>query len=219
MFFGKKKEQKPIPIDEIKKMAGRGMGDKDIIKELKHKGYGYKEIEKAMLQAVQEGVEQEPVAKQQELESFAPPDDIFSSLPAGPPNQGELPTIEDVLPEGDEQSDIIIEELIEGIVEEKWEKFEDRISKIEESLDRINIQLKQYDMKLTQDYPQKPMLENESRINEIANRLEELDARVGGLEKAFKQFLPSLTKNIESLSQMIHEMKEKTHFEMEEEAM
>ncbi len=220
MLFGrKKKEQKPIPIDEIKKMASRGMSDKDIIKELKHKGFDYKEIEKAMLQAVQEGVEQEPMPKP-DIEAFSSPSDIFNPPVGAQPSAGELPAFEDIVPEGDEQSDIIIEELIEGIVEEKWEKFEGRASKIEESLERISTQIKQYDVKLSQGYSQKPYVEDDARMNEVVNRIEELDARVGGLEKAFKQFLPSLTKNIESLSHMIHEMKERTNrVEMEEEAM
>ena len=40
MLFGKKKQDdKPLPIDEVKKMASRGMSDKDIIKELKHRGF------------------------------------------------------------------------------------------------------------------------------------------------------------------------------------
>ena len=42
-----------------------------------------------------------------------------------------------------------------------------------------------------------------------ANKLDDLEARIGGLEKAFRQFLPSLTENIEALSKMIHEMKAK----------
>ena len=44
-------------------------------------------------------------------------------------------------------------------------------------------------------------------IQSLYAKVEDLEARVGGLEKAFKQFLPTLTRNIESLSAMIHEMK------------
>jgi len=38
-----------------------------------------------------------------------------------------------------------------------------------------------------------------------------LEIRISGLEKAFRQFLPSLTRNIESLSDMVHEVKEKKY--------
>ena len=52
-----------------------------------------------------------------------------------------------------------------------------------------------------------PSKEEEQKFVDISSRVEDMEARVGGLEKAFKQFLPSLTRNIESLSAMIHEMR------------
>ncbi len=218
MLFGKKnKEPKQLPMDEVKRMANRGMSDKEIIKELKGKGFDYKDIEKAMLQAVKEGVGEEPSTRQ-DNEAFSPPD-IFGAPPEASYGN-DLPTFEEETAQNGDQSDVIIEELIEGVVEEKWEKFEDRIVRIEESLEHLNAQLRQYDAKIGQKSQELPAAEDEARIAEVANRLEDLDARVGGLEKAFKQFLPSLTRNIESLSHMIHEMKEKSgHMEIEEETM
>jgi len=209
MLFGKKKEQKPLPMDEVKAMTSKGMSDKDIIKDLKHKGYSYKDIEKAMLETVKEGVEPEAMPVAQPFEQ--------AELEQPQPQGFELPTFEEEIPqemEGD-QSDVIIEELIEGIVEEKWGKFEERISKIEDSIEHINAQLKQYGSELS--VPRvAPSKELEFKVNDLSNAFEDLEARVGGLEKAFRQFLPSLTRNIESLSQMIHEIKEKSgRLEME----
>ncbi|MBI3190283.1 hypothetical protein HYZ41_01115 [archaeon] len=214
MLFGKKKEQKPLPMDDVKAMTRKGMSDKDIIKDLKHKGYSYKDIEKAMLETVKDGVEPEAVSNNQQ--SYMPEE--FSQQQ--PQQAFELPTFEEEAPQEMEsdQSDLIIEELIEGIVEEKWAKFEDRITKIEDSLEHINAQLKQYGSVLAQPRDTSSK-EIEFKVNDITNSLEDLDARVGGLEKAFKQFLPSLTRNIEALSQMIHEIKEKSgRLELEEEA-
>jgi chromosome segregation ATPase len=209
MLFGKKnKEPKSIPIEEVKKMAAKGMADKEIIKDLKHKGYGYNEIEKAMLNAVKEGVDNEKPATQTDTELFTPQADIFE--PTQQQTDFELPTFEEEAT-GGEQTDVIIEELVEGIIEEKWQKFEQRITKIEESIEQINAQLRSYDMKFAAPAPQPA--ESESRLGELTERLDDLDARVGGLEKAFKQFLPSLTRNIEALSGMIHEIKQKARLE------
>lgn len=213
LFKKKNKEPKPVPMEEVKRMASRGMSDKEIIKELKKKGFDYKDIEKSMLQAVKEGVGEEP-APRPESEAFSPPD-IFGPGPEQSYGQ-ELPTFEEEMPQANEQSEIVIEELIEGVVQEKWDKFEDRIIKIEDSIEHINAQLRQYDLKMGQKTAEAPVSEDQEKITELLNRIDDLDARVGGLEKAFKQFLPALTRNIESLSQMIHEMKEKSGVPVEE---
>ena len=215
MLFRKKKEAKPVPPEEVQKLLSQGMSDKDIIKHLKSKGYPYEEIEKAMMGAVKRGVE-EPAATQYpqytpfpqqqtqqrmekrelpelpELGEYSPPEqDIFAGLEATEP---------EIAP------DIIVEEIVEGVVEEKWQKFEDKIKKMENDFTNLSLQLKKMEQLPTKEQPTK---DYDAKIADISEQLEDLQARVGGLEKAFKQFLPSLTKNIESLSNLIHEMKEK----------
>lgn len=210
MLFGKKKE-KELPLDEIRKMAGQGISDRDIIKELKSRGFSYDEIEKAMLQAVKEGVGESP-------QTFAPPGPVRSepvqSEPAPAP-EFELPSFEEE-PASDESSEVVLEELVEGVIEEKWQKFEDRISGVEENFEHIKSEIKQFESRLAQEKSQSPTKELDLRISDLSQHLDDMDARIGGLEKAFKQFLPALTRNIESLSQIIHEIKDK-HQVVEEE--
>ena len=109
-------------------------------------------------------------------------------------------------------ADVVIEEMVEGIVEEKWEKLQKSISQMEQQINEMKVQIKskqpQSVAPVNADY--------DARINEIENHLEELQARIGGLEKAFKQFLPALTNNIENLSRLIHEMKMKQGMHIEE---
>ena len=87
---------------------------------------------------------------------------------------------------------------------------------MEKNFARIRAEIKQFETKLDQSKRESPTHELDSRMADISGQLEDLEARVGGLEKAFKQFLPSLTRNIESLSHMIHEMKEKQQMHEEE---
>jgi len=70
----------------------------------------------------------------------------------------------------------------------------------------LSTQMKQAEQRPAKEQPAK---DYDPKISDITEQMEDLQARVGGLEKAFKQFLPSLTKNMESLSNLIHEMKEK----------
>ena len=205
MFLSKKKKGE-VPIEEVQKLSAQGMGDKDIIKKLKSQGYSYDSIEKAMLQAVKEGVGESQPA--QEVPSFPEP---LETQPQQKQRRGEaeplfpefetqeLPEIESINPE------MVIEELIEGVIEDKWSKFSPRIEKIENDLNVIRAELKQAPRQAQQGNTK----ELEAKLAELADRFDEVEARIGGLEKAFRQFLPSLTRNIEALSRMIHEMKEK----------
>jgi septal ring factor EnvC (AmiA/AmiB activator) len=105
-------------------------------------------------------------------------------------------------------AEAIIEELIEGVIEEKWEKFNKKIKEQEQNLENIAATIKQFEQKISAIKTDAIPKDIELRSDVINNRIDDLDARIGGLEKAFKQFLPSLTRNIENLSNIIHEMKQ-----------
>lgn len=210
-------------MENIKEMASRGMNDKDIIKELKRRGYGYDEIEKGMLGAVRDNVGDD-VPAQQNYQPYSPAyaqpqtEDLFSAPQAyqQPAPEFEFAPEDNALTSEDETA--VLEELIEGVIEDKWHDFEDRFSKMETAFDQIKSEIKLFQNQVMQQKSDSPAKEMEVRFNDLSQQLEDLDARVGGLEKAFKQFLPSLTRNIESLSHIIHEMKEKGgHVEIEEE--
>ena len=204
-LFGGKKKKGDVPLEDVQKMAAQGMSDKDIIKKLKGQGYSYDSIERAMLQAVKDGVD-EPVPQSgamQEMPSFleaTPQHRKGEAEPLFPEFEPqEVAEMETVNPE------IIVEELVEGVVEEKWNKFSPRLEKLEGEMNVLRAEVRQAPKQAQQGSGK----ELEAKVVELNEQLEELEARIGGLEKAFKQFLPSLTRNIEALSKMIHEMKEK----------
>ncbi len=216
LFFGKKKEdERTVPVDEVERMARIGMSDKDIIKNLKSQGYSYSEIEKAMVSAVKKGVGEQPLfPEQQQQQSLQAPVQRNEQQPRQLPQLPDLPeapSLEEELglaegPEMDMNPEVIVEELVESVVEEKWQKFEDRIDRLEDEIIKLHTKLKEMSQITGQ-----PVVhtKEDAKVQELSEQLEEVQARVGGLEKAFKQFLPTLSRNIESLSEMIHELKEK----------
>ena len=214
MFFGKKKKAN-VSVGEIRKMSSSGVSDRDIIKRLKKEGYSYDEIERAMLEAVKEGVgEEEKPAREprrREEEVYEPPAEHEERARAEPPLfEGLEETAMEPLTDFSEElpkPEVVIEELVEGVVEDKWKKFDDKIDKFNREFDNVRGELKQFEQKLRAARENEDMKEVDIEVREINNRLDELDARIGGLEKAFKQILPSMTRNIENLSQMIHELK------------
>jgi hypothetical protein len=216
MFFGKKKKKGSIPIEEVQNMTARGFSDREIVKKLKKDGFAYDEIERAMLNAVKAGVSGDTQSFGQfsrapeEVPTNAGANEAFSfdEFIQAPPQQAQQPQAYS----GEQQLDInpeaIIEELIEGVIEEKWEKFNKKFKKYEEDLERVGVTIKAFEKKVEDVKNEPESAEFKMKTDVLNNRIEELEARVGGLEKAFKQLLPSLTRNIENLSSIIHEMKD-----------
>lgn len=215
LFFGKK-EKKEVPPEEIEKMTRKGMSDKDIIKHLKSKGFSYEAIERAMLRAVKQGVS-EPQQLPPQPPELGPAEESDYSLPTAdsfvPENVGaegfDVLGEQPIFDQQQESDDIAIEELIEGIVEDKWHKFENSTKGLEERIEKLRAEMQAVEQKIKEAHKSTPKNEVETQLNEFNDKIDDLDARVGGLEKAFKQFLPALTHNIESLSSIIHEMKAK----------
>lgn len=212
MFFKKKNATKAgkhnIPVEDVRHMTKKGMSDKDIIKHLKSQGYSYEQIETAMLQAVKSGVtEEQPTFRKTEPE--LPEFESFYTQEEEQMPFETLPELDSDLPQEIEDPNIMLEELVEGIIDEKWIKFEENMRKIETDIDKVRAEIRQFETRVEASKKEVPTKELEFKISDLNEKIEDIDARVGGLEKAFKQFLPSLTRNIESLSKMIHEMKTK----------
>ena len=226
MFFKKKKKEaeKELTNEHITSFMNSGMQDKDIIKKLKSEGYSYDQIEKVMMSSLRDDVQGNP----QELlppqtQGFNPNSNI------GPGIQEPLPPINpqesQIYPElqqnpaqiddfgvSDEEIDNIspeeiVEELVEGVVEDKWKKFDQNISQIKNELGNLKDAMAEIEKKPSEG--KVDVQGYEDKMKSLDSKIDDISVRVGGLEKAFKQFLPSLTSNIENLSKMIHEMKQK----------
>lgn len=231
------KEKKDVPTDEINKMMKKGMNDKDIIRHLKAKGYPYNLIEKAMLHAVKRGVDDKHEKKKPQ-EYDVPEQDFFNDEGTdssgvedlfGPPPQHEEPEYAEPaeeeyqqdyqdyqdLPQFSEQSQPV-EEIVEGLVEEKWQRFQDEMIRLEDSIERTKADMKNIEERVHAAGKETPSTELDSRLTEFGDRMDDIEARIGGLERAFKQFLPALTRNIESLSGMVAELKKGKYEEKKE---
>jgi chaperonin cofactor prefoldin len=219
---GKRPEQPP-PVDRVKSMMQTGLSEREIIRQLKAEGYGFGDIEKAMLTALREGVTAAPVP------AAAPP--VYAQAPQQPVPPGpaqypapewpqpayapqpppmydeereaiplELPPLE--APSAAETPEDIMEDILEGLTEEKFEKFTGEIKKVREEFERMRAELRAA--------MQKPVVAEAAVPKEVTDKLDDLEARVGGLEKAFRQFLPQLTQNIDELAKIIREMKKQS---------
>ncbi len=234
MFFKKSHGKSgKVPLEEIKKMSGAGMAEREIIQNLKSKGYSLEEIEKGMMQAVKYGISGEefpttPMAGTEKIEAIPEfmetekpfsMQDVYGSSDEGQPMMTQMEARQDEIPdelmmpdmpaEEVQEPNIMLEELVEGLMDEKWKKFDDTVEKFRDELATVKAEMK---TARAQPQAQEAPKEMENKVSDISNRIEDLDIRISGLEKAFKQFLPSLTRNIEELSGMVHELRGKKGF-------
>lgn len=214
-------EEGTIPINEVKKLRGEGKSDKEIINQLKNHGYSFQVIEKAMLQALREGTgpkqkseQGTPQAPQQQYGTQAPPQ-------SGPGRQrteaegqarGELPTREEIMPrprlsvpatgqvplEAQFEPTDLIEEVVEGVVEEKFEKLDSKFEYInneQEKLKKENEKLKNM-IGTSMQKEDKSIDKLREEIEKLRGEIEDLTVRSNAFERAFKQFLPDIFAKI-----------------------
>lgn len=214
-LFGKNPEagKGRIPVKEVETLRRTGVSDKDIIKNLKSEGFSYAEIEKGMLQSLKQNISEDYSTSSEESWKRNEESPTFEDI-YGNKNEAKEPSFEELMAPGIAESDIspelAIEELVEGVVNEKWELFEKELKKIRSDEEMLMRQIKQLETLSSSSGKDSRASVIERKISDIEDRMGDIDARISGIEKAFRQFLPSLTENIRSLSEMVRDMKSKT---------
>lgn len=199
-----------------------GMSEKDIVRQLKAEGYAFNEIEKALMAVVKAGAAPLPQGAElgvppgpaqmpkprpapqpapapvEEMRPaprpvYAPqPYETYQPAPPYPSYQEYAPAEEELQPE------VIMEELIESVAEEKFDKFSANVKRLQDEIDKLNT-----DIAVVREKAEtKPPAEVPK---EISDRLDDIDVRLGGLEKAFRQLLPSINENVQAISKMVAE--------------
>jgi DNA repair exonuclease SbcCD ATPase subunit len=104
-----------------------------------------------------------------------------------------------------------IEELTEGVVEEKWNDFRRRIDDINSKFQQINDRIAVLEQKLGQVESDKKsdVLEIESKIDTYKQSIDGIDSRMEAVEKAMKDSLTPMMQTLRSLSEAIKALKEK----------
>lgn len=115
------------------------------------------------------------------------------------------------------QVDPQIEELIETIIAENFQKVETEFQNTYDELDMIEEKLEQldsrvHDLEVRDDEDQKEFVE---KMDEVEDHIDSYESRIGGLEKAFQQILPSLVDNIRDLTGLVQEIKRDQGIETE----
>jgi hypothetical protein len=107
--------------------------------------------------------------------------------------------------------EITIEEIIEGVVDERWQDFEERLVDFEKRDMLLQAQIEDLRKRLKEI--ESLLREKEkglaNKLDEFGGSVENIEGRIGSIEKVFKDFLPELTQNIKNMSDLVDKIKEK----------
>jgi hypothetical protein len=163
---------------------------------------------------------QEMNAPQQEVPRFRPPERVVSQQMAPQRRFNEAPAPEQMFTyergseaeEAPEESgEITLEEVVEGIVSDKWSEFEERLGMFEKRDVQLQGQIE--DLRKKVSLVEKSLQEREGtyvgKLDEFGDSMDNIEGRIGSIEKIFKEFIPGITQNIRTMSELVEKVKEK----------
>ena len=234
--FRKKSEESKkvyIPVDLVLNYAAQGFSESEIISRLQAQGFASEHIDRAIRMALKERIssglevpQQPQPTLPQQSEQFGlspqtierhpmplgyPPERIMTPEETGPLEARTSFTFEPpTQPLQAPMEEITIEELIEGIVGEKWREFEEllinfdkRDLQLQSEIEDLRKKIKEVDASLAER--EKGLA---GRFDDFGGSMENIEGRIGSIEKIFKEVLPELTENIKSMTEFVEKIKE-----------
>ncbi|MBI2085142.1 MAG: hypothetical protein HYT71_01365 [Candidatus Aenigmarchaeota archaeon] len=101
-----------------------------------------------------------------------------------------------------------IEEVVEAVVEEKWKQLEFRIDAIEKRFDSVNERLHDVDLQIRTLKESGTSASGgiEGKLDQYHDNLDQIDARIGSIEKAFKETLPSMIESVRAVNDSLQKI-------------
>ncbi len=179
----------PIPIDQVKAMRQQGLDNNQIIQTLQRDGYASSQIFDAISQSEEgAGVHEDFPNISQNVQ------DEVVVYPSGPSvqQQGASP-----------------EELIESIIDEKWNELLKDITKIVDWKNETEgkMEAMQQELKGLKEEMEKLREMILGKIGEYDKNILDVGADVKAMEKVFSKFLPTFAENVSELSRVAETFK------------
>jgi hypothetical protein len=193
------------PINDIMQMRAQGLSNNQIIQTLQRSGYSNTQIFDAMNQAdtkmAVEGMQ--PVGNNFSTEVFSQPEPAQF--------QGQSP-VQQVFSEGPQltaMDDSKMEELVETIIEEKWQELLRDVNKIIDWKNKVESRLSEVEIKLDNlrdnfSDLQKAII---GKVNDYDKHIIEVGSEIKAMEKVFSKVLPVFTENVNELSNIASRLK------------
>jgi prefoldin subunit 5 len=194
-----------LPVDQVKAMRARGFDNNQIVQALQRNGYSSTQIFDALNQV--------------DLVSGAglPPEpDSFMPSQPPPPLGGGMDAPEPIQDYGGGSgggvSNEEVEELVESIIEEKWDELSKDISKIVEWKNEIESRISKLEQRFDSLKSDFDKLHQAiiGKIGDYDKNILEVGAEIKAMEKVFSKVLPIFTENVNELDRITQTIKKKT---------
>ncbi len=206
--IGKKRDEEmqlsSPPINHVMSMRQQGLNNNQIIQNLQRMGYPPNLIFDAMNQAdIKGSVQPIPADFLQQ-----PQQPQGSQLPSQQPS---MPSMDFSQPQqsGEPVSKESVEEMVETIIDEKWEELMKNVNKIIDWKNKADAkvgQLEQQFKDLKQDFDK---LHNAvlGKVAEYDQNIINVGTEIKAMEKVFQQIIPTFTENVNELSRLTQNIK------------
>jgi len=201
---GKKAEPPPklgrglIPTDRVKELSAKGFSEPEMIDVLRKEGFSAEEIDRGLTQALELKV------------SGAPEPQPSFQMPGQPQPESQIPQIpEPSLQYPQTTEGYGTEELVESIVSERMADVDQRLagfSAKHAELER-NISNLHHQLSITTKGRSQAEQTIIARMESMRDSIEDMNAKMSSLEKAFKDALPALIESVRSLTDLVQRFK------------
>ncbi len=192
----------PVPVEQVLNLRSQGFDDNQIIAALQRDGFSAEDISNAISQA----------NIRDKMQPYPATNEVFGSM-AAPETPEQTSTI------GVGGSEITnpnmgmaaprTEEIIEAIIDEKWNDLVKDINKIvewKEKTDGVIGQIQQKIADLDQNF--KTLHDGIlGKIGEYDEHITDVSTEIKAMEKVFEKVLPTLTENVNELSRIVKDLK------------
>ena len=201
-----------IPVERVRDLTDRGFSEVEVIDVLRKEGYSPEEIDNALTQSLKFAASAPTQPRQQPTEY--------------PRSEPALPTLEEIIPRQSQtqqlpetslpqeyyqgyQQNYPTEEYVDYVVQARMGEINQKVTefsvkaqeierRIQEVSDRINEIMSLRNAEQTQIL---------SKIETFKEGVDDIETRIGGLEKAFKETLPSLIESVRGLTDLVQRLK------------
>jgi DNA-binding transcriptional MerR regulator len=201
---GKKAEKSPrlgrgfIPTDRVKELSGKGFSEPEMIDVLRKEGFSAEEIDRGLTQALE-----------LKVSGIPEPQPDFQTIGQHEPTP-QIPQIpEPSLQYPEATEGYGTEELIESIVSERMADVDQRLSEFNAKhaeLER-NISNLHHQLSITTKGRSQAEQTIIARMDSIKDSIDDMNASMSSLEKAFKDALPALIESVRSLTDLVQRFK------------
>lgn len=190
-----------VSVAQIRELQGQGLSNNQIIQSLQREGFRSSEIFDALnqvsIQPTQPGQGMPARPGPQALNNLPP--EVSTMVQPMPRAPGMSPGVNE-------------EELIETIIDEKWNDLLEDINRIVAWKERTQQRVDQFEQQLKDLKEQFDRLHQAviGKVGEYDQHILQVGAEVKAMEKVFSKVLPAFTENVAELSRVADTMKKST---------